>query len=397
MEDALALKRQPGCRVTVDVMDLWPETFTRLIPGGSSVRSLVGRILFASKFRKARRGYREADGVSAVSQGCLNLIKQTAPDQKAHLCYVGGELIQPRKQSVHPSNQKISPSGFRSLSPPTARFIYVGAMTSTYDVDTIIEASKLLKSEGLNFEIIFAGSRVSEDHLKEKVAALGLEDTVQFFGFLNQSELQAALLSADVRLNTIMPGTFITMPHKLSEYLCAGLAVIYRKEGEADALLQSNEAGTFYMAQDVKALANAVRPHIKSPEKLEEEKSNARQLAATGFSGAGELYRDRYHMNNVGRYVAALTTYAVVTGSAASDLGADSTVGFGAAADWLADRVITDALRVKLTELVDRVIAQKPFEDLPLTLNHEFKGVSFKTYTGFQYTSEQIKFWSSTE
>jgi hypothetical protein len=117
----------------------------------------------------------------------------------------------------------------------------------------------------------------------------------------------------------------------------------------------------------------------------------------SGFSGAGELYRDRYHMNNVGRYIAALTTYAVVTERAASDLGADSIVGFGVKQGSLVDRTITHDLRMKIVELVDRVIAQKPFEDLPLTLNYEVKGVSFKTHTGYRYTlqhSKDLSTWS---
>ena len=108
----------------------------------------------------------------------------------------------------------------------------------------------------------------------------------------------------------------------------------------------------------------------------------------SGFSGAGELYRDRYHMNNVGRYIAALATYTVVTGNTASDLGSDSIAGFGVAEGAVVDRAITGDLRKKLTELVDSVIAQKPFEDLPLTLDCERKGVSFKTYTGYRYTLE---------
>jgi len=98
----------------------------------------------------------------------------------------------------------------------------VGAMTPTYDLDTIIEAAKLLQAEGLSFKVVFAGSGVSENLLLQKVADLGLGAHVQFLGFLNQSELQSALASADVGLNTILPGTFITMPHKLSDYVCAG-------------------------------------------------------------------------------------------------------------------------------------------------------------------------------
>jgi hypothetical protein len=35
----------------------------------------------------------------------------------------------------------------------------------------------------------------------------------------------------------------------------------------------------------------------------------------TGFSGAGELYRDALHMNNVGRFLAGTTVFATLFGS----------------------------------------------------------------------------------
>jgi len=117
-----------------------------------------------------------------------------------------------------------------------------------------------------------------------------------------------------------------------------------------------------------------------------------------GFTGAGDLYRDRYHMNNVGHYIAAATTYSVITGNAASDLGSDSLVGFAAGTESLVDHVITTSLRTKILSLVDHIIAQKPFDDLPLDLTVSNKTASFKTYTGYNYTlqySENLQFWQT--
>jgi glycosyltransferase involved in cell wall biosynthesis len=279
VEPALALKRQLGCRVTVDVMDLWPETFTRLIPGGVMVRRVVGRLILGTMFRKAQLAYREADGVSAVSQEYLDVVARhrlvnTPSDM--HLCYVGGDLV----KGPHASrcNGHVS-------------FIYVGAMTPTYDLKTILQAALALKGDGCEFEVVFAGGGVSEVDLKAYVTSFDLNDCVRFLGFLNQDQLRQALVECDVGLNTILPGTFITMPHKLSDYLCAGLAVINSTEGEADDLLRQNKAGTFYEARNVDSLAMAMRGYIESQERVINEKAAALSLAEACFDRSN-TYRE---------------------------------------------------------------------------------------------------------
>jgi hypothetical protein len=120
----------------------------------------------------------------------------------------------------------------------------------------------------------------------------------------------------------------------------------------------------------------------------------------TGFAGAGELYRDNYHMNNVGHYIVALTAYAVITGNKAIDLG-DTTISGFAYTDSEVDHELTSELKLKIAEIVDDVIAEKPFNSPLPKLNladagDSKKAVQFKTYTGFEYTlefSENMKDW----
>jgi len=62
-ETALELGRRLGAKVIVDVMDAWPETFERLLPG--AFRQLL-HLLVAPLRRRARRIYRMADLVTGV-------------------------------------------------------------------------------------------------------------------------------------------------------------------------------------------------------------------------------------------------------------------------------------------------------------------------------------------
>lgn len=239
--------------------------------------------LFGSLYQKARRGYCEADGVCAVSQEYLDLVaairsNPTAQPLNPHdlyLCYVGGKLI----EACDPPASDLQ----RSSSKKTVTFIYVGAMTPTYDLATVLEAAKVLKLEGWAFDLVFAGSGVSEPILQERVVQMGLQKEVRFLGFLDQANLESALRSADVGLNAIMPGTFITMPHKLSDYLCAGLAVINSITGEAEDLLSEFDAGVFYEAENVDSLAECMRDYIRDADRLASQKSAAYRLAQEKF------------------------------------------------------------------------------------------------------------------
>lgn len=109
-----------------------------------------------------------------------------------------------------------------------------------------------------------------------------------------------------------------------------------------------------------------------------------------GYVGAGGLYRDQFHMNDVGHFIAALTTYCVITGNSASDLGTGPIPGF-AVTNADPDDEVARNLRLEIANLVDTVIAAKPFDSPVPELNLSQAAivpmsVSFKAYTGFNYT-----------
>jgi glycosyltransferase involved in cell wall biosynthesis len=66
------LRRRWGCRVVVDIQDVWPETFYRLLPPGFR---WLGPFLLGSMRRAARRAYRGADAVSAVAERYAELAR----------------------------------------------------------------------------------------------------------------------------------------------------------------------------------------------------------------------------------------------------------------------------------------------------------------------------------
>ncbi len=269
-EVALELGRMYQCPVALDLTDQWPNTFERVLPGGSKLRKCLGHVFFYPQYALARRLYREASYVSAVSQEYLDDAFVCAPLQRMHLCYIGG--------NIHSS------SVIKNASSPAqpVRFIYVGAMTSSYDLVTILEAARLLRDMGHAFEIHFAGSGYDEAKLRQYVDQNELSEHCQFHGFLRQNKLNMLLDEMDVGLNAIRTEIAITMPHKLSDYLCAGLPVINSLPGEADALLRNAGCGRFYTAGNAPSLAEVMKVYFNS-DILSADRQHASALATRGF------------------------------------------------------------------------------------------------------------------
>lgn len=269
-EAALCYSRSIDCPVMVDLTDLWPHTFTRILPSLLPFRQAFGELVFMGQYRKIRRIYGEADLISAVSREYLDEVQRFAPDQKTHLCYIGGTHCR--------ASEKIL-----STDQPV-QLIYVGAMTGSYDLETALHAMVLLRGQaGPGVHLHFAGSGPNESALVALSQKLGLEAEVSFHGFLNQAELNQLLDRMDVGLNLIRPGLAITMPHKLSDYICAGLPVINSLEGEADQLLQKAHCGRFYRAGHPDSLASAIIGYTVLDD-LRQAKAAAAALAAQTFS-----------------------------------------------------------------------------------------------------------------
>jgi hypothetical protein len=76
---ARAFCRRTGAKLVIDIQDAWPETFQRVVP----------RVLLAPLARVARRNYRAADAITAVSQRYLDLALAYGASCPMHLCYHG--------------------------------------------------------------------------------------------------------------------------------------------------------------------------------------------------------------------------------------------------------------------------------------------------------------------
>ncbi len=92
-EAALRLAKRLDANLVVDLMDVWPETFERLVPGPQWLKRALSPLLFGRMATRRRALLESADAVSSCAHGYLDAIPEaTSRDQRTHVCHLGAWL-----------------------------------------------------------------------------------------------------------------------------------------------------------------------------------------------------------------------------------------------------------------------------------------------------------------
>lgn len=221
-----------GAKYVVDIMDAWPETFERVVPKWSLcwMRTI------------AAGNYRGAAGITAVTRSYLELARRYGAECPMHLCYHGIQLMQDA-----PAVKRS-----RKPNPSCLRLVYIGNMSLSYDLATVVDAVK--SDSGLMLDL--AGSGPDEPSLRERAVCCR---RIRFHGYLDEEGLRSLLSSADVGVVPMFDESCVGVPYKLADYAAAGLPVVSSLHGETAELLSRYNAGVTYRVRDVAAFLDAVR------------------------------------------------------------------------------------------------------------------------------------------
>jgi glycosyltransferase involved in cell wall biosynthesis len=292
----------------VDVMDVWPETFERVAPAW---------MLWPLRWM-AKRVYAGADGISAVGDSYLEVVKRYLEDDRKPMyrCYHGiemeGEVLKcanarmlecenvgetPRQGEADPRREekfesaKVRREDERSLvrADGPLRLVYVGNMGKGYDLVTLVEAVSELIDEGHAISLDLAGKGEQEEMLQS--LAQTKQDTIRFHGVVTGDALRALLANADAGVVPMFPKTYVAVPYKLADYVAAGLPVISSLKGETEELIKRYDAGWCYEAGDMLSLKRALQACAEERQTQHEDlrKQRARQMAEEHFD-AGKIY-----------------------------------------------------------------------------------------------------------
>lgn len=137
--------------------------------------------------------------------------------------------------------------------------LYSGNMGRCHDIDTILEAAKLLKDEPIQFLCIGGGAK--RKGLVEDIKKLGLNN-FQFLPYQEKSNLPYSLTACDLSLVSMDRGfESLVAPSKLYPALAAGrpVAVICPQHSYLKQLIAEGNCGQTFDNGDSQALAHFIR------------------------------------------------------------------------------------------------------------------------------------------
>ena len=160
--------------------------------------------------------------------------------------------------------------------------LYSGNMGRCHDMDTILEAAKLLRSEPIQFAFVGNGAKYKE--LIQEVQQLGLENCL-FLPYQDKEVLPYSLTACDLSLVSVDVGfDSLVAPSKLYGVLAAGkpVGVICSQNSYLRELIADAKCGDSFENGDSYGLAKFIRLLSKDRELVEH------------MGGAGRKYLEKH-------------------------------------------------------------------------------------------------------
>lgn len=257
----------------IDVQDLWPEAMRTII----DIPILSDLIFYPMKVQ-IDKAYSMADGIVAVSQTYLErAAKANRKNALQLVVYIGTDL----ERFDIESSKKLE-----SVKKSSNEFwvTYAGSLNHSYDIETLIDAIKILKDRGLrNIKLIILGSGIKETKLRERASNLGID--AFFTGWVDYGTMAAYLKKSDILVNAIRKKAVQSITNKIGDYVAAGVPIINGSlNTEFRKMIEDWDIGYNYNPEDPKSMAEAIERIYKNPERHILMKKNARRLAEIKFN-----------------------------------------------------------------------------------------------------------------
>lgn len=256
--------------VVVDVIDPWPDVFVPLAP---SIVRPVARILLQPLRRQVSKIMHMASALSAISNTYLQWGAKLAnrSDQPKQAFYPAVDL-----SSTDPSMLEAKLRHLPNES-DKIRFVYAGALSKAYDVETIIGCARILAAEGFDrAEFIIAGSGPKSQSLKKMAEGLS---NIKLLGWLGAEDLARLYSKCHVGIACYGRNATQSVTYKLFDYLAAGLPILSSLPGEMADLITNEQVGRIYPAENTEALATLIKELANQPVLISKMSRNAQRFA----------------------------------------------------------------------------------------------------------------------
>lgn len=234
-------KARLGYKLIVDVQDVWPESFSSVVP---FLKKVPHKLLpFA---RRADRAYRCADALVAVSQTYLDRTKEANPDVPAEAVCIGADFA------------AIASAPAKDFGNSTTRFFYFGTLSHSYDVDTACRGIQKLLDSGKNVELHIMGGGPDLEKLKQHE-----NRAIKFYGYLPYADMISIAKGCDIAVNAIHSHAMQSVTNKLSDYMALQKPILNSQTNAEVLSLLNLLPHENYRSGDVDSFVQAAKDILK--------------------------------------------------------------------------------------------------------------------------------------
>ncbi len=249
-KSACRFAKAHGIACVVDVQDLWPETFYRLMP---APLQWLAKTLLAYWAAASRKAYRLADAIVGVADEYVDHAVAAGGEKRITATIPLGVDLAAFKAAAEAGRceQYTRPEDEVWLA-------YTGSLNRSYDPLTIIKAvAKLRGRTGRKFRLFITGRGELQGRAEQIIHEENL-DNVTLTGFLDFPAWACLLSQCNVGFNASFPEARIFLPNKIFYYFAAALAVLNTIPGQCSRIVSDGKAGMDYTAGDVDGCAEAI-------------------------------------------------------------------------------------------------------------------------------------------
>ena len=263
--------RMQGIPYVCDVNDLWPEAMRMAVDV-----PLVSDVVFAPFSRDAKRVYELISAAVGTSDEYANRPAQdrSLPYEKATV-YVGNQL------SVFDAGAKAHADDV--VKPEHEIWaVYAGMLGASYDLATLIKASKLAGEADGRIRLKILGD--GPDRAKLEELAADMHAPAEFVGYAPYDLMAAYLCASDVTVNSLVRSAAQSIVTKIGDYCAAGIPMINTGSSpEMRGKVDEWGIGLNVWAEDERELADAILKLAGDPEGCASMGARAREVAEMYF------------------------------------------------------------------------------------------------------------------
>ena len=229
-------------KIIVDIQDVWPESISSAFP---YLKCFPKKLMPFS--RKADYVYSNADALVAVSETYLKRALTVSNTLNYKFVYIGSDF------------NIIKNAPVKSFDNDLVKLFYLGTLSFSYDIETVIKSVNTLVAEGYPIEFHVFGGGPIENSLK-KIAG----DSIFFHGYLEYEEMISYAKGCDIAVNPIKKMAAQSVTNKLSDYLSLGKPIISSQNCEEVKKLLSSVDSEFYRSGSIDSFSSSVKKMLSS-------------------------------------------------------------------------------------------------------------------------------------